>query len=254
MVTITLQILTYRGIPSCLIGELALNYYNVPRVVHVRHCPAYPECSRADISQDFEICVPAAMASTAAEALCATGLWRPCPFDDSSFNLFTEYKRGSIRLRTTQWAPVPLFFLIFADEVYGLDPLETNSVLVPESGEVVASSQIVGSLGGDDPKRSLSGLRFPRLPPLFRGLARKFLKTGDDMAMIAIEQLVDGMDLDQDWCKRHLSSAETGVQELAAELVRQKSDRLDEFNGNTVTCFIATPEEADRLRRIVGCD
>ena len=32
------DILTVHDIPVCLIGELALNYYNVPRVVHVGGC------------------------------------------------------------------------------------------------------------------------------------------------------------------------------------------------------------------------
>ena len=31
-----LQSLQEVAIPCCLVGELALNYYNVPRVVHVR--------------------------------------------------------------------------------------------------------------------------------------------------------------------------------------------------------------------------
>ncbi len=126
----------------------------------------------------------------AAEVLCATGLLRLDYHDHGSFNLFTAYKKGSIRLRTTQRATVLQFFLLFPDEIFGLDPLEANTVLVLESG--VASSQILDSLA--DP--SLSGLRFPRLPALFRGLARKYIESGDDMAMIASEQLVDGMDLD----------------------------------------------------------
>ena len=29
------QVLPQREIPFCIVGELALNYYNVPRVVHV---------------------------------------------------------------------------------------------------------------------------------------------------------------------------------------------------------------------------
>lgn len=37
-----LSILYDKKIPVCVIGELALNYYNVPRVVHVRY-PLTPE-------------------------------------------------------------------------------------------------------------------------------------------------------------------------------------------------------------------
>jgi hypothetical protein len=33
--TIALRIFDHAGIPACLVGEMALNYYNVPRVLHV---------------------------------------------------------------------------------------------------------------------------------------------------------------------------------------------------------------------------
>lgn len=188
------------------------------------------------------------MTAKAVEVLCATGLLTPETNENGSLNLFTEYKKDSIRLRTTEWTTVSQHFFIYSDETFGLDPLEANIVVVPESA--VASPQIVDSLGDT----ISSGLRFPRLPALFRGLSRKYLNTGDDMAMIAIEQLVDGMDLDQEWCDRHLSSAETAVLELAAKLVRHKTSRLDDFNGNEVTCFVATREEAERLRGIIGYD
>jgi hypothetical protein len=32
---VALRILEHGGIPACLVGEIALNYYNVPRVLHV---------------------------------------------------------------------------------------------------------------------------------------------------------------------------------------------------------------------------
>lgn len=32
------HLLNTHGIAACIIGELALNYYNVPRVVHVGRC------------------------------------------------------------------------------------------------------------------------------------------------------------------------------------------------------------------------
>jgi hypothetical protein len=72
--------------------------------------------------------------------------------------------------------------------------------------------------------------------------------------MIGVEQLVDGMDIDGEWCSRHLSSEPLTVQDLAAKLVRRKPARLDAFNGNQVTCFIATPEEAKEVHKIAGYD
>lgn len=32
---VALRILEHAGILACLVGEIALNYYNVPRVLHV---------------------------------------------------------------------------------------------------------------------------------------------------------------------------------------------------------------------------
>jgi hypothetical protein len=36
---VALRIFEHAGIPTCLVGELALNYYNVPRVLHVKKQP-----------------------------------------------------------------------------------------------------------------------------------------------------------------------------------------------------------------------
>lgn len=36
LIKATLVILDFQQIRSCIVGELALNYYNVPRVLHVR--------------------------------------------------------------------------------------------------------------------------------------------------------------------------------------------------------------------------
>jgi hypothetical protein len=36
LLKVALRILEHAGIPTCLVGELALNYYNVPRVLHVK--------------------------------------------------------------------------------------------------------------------------------------------------------------------------------------------------------------------------
>jgi hypothetical protein len=188
------------------------------------------------------------MTSLAAKLLCASGLFR-LDHDDGSLNIFTDYKKDSIRLRTEQSNTLPQNFLLFSDKSWSLEPLDANSVCALKSG--VASPQILDSLDDD---LGLSGLRFPRLPALFRGLAHRYIEFDDDMAMIASEQLVDGMDLDQEWIERHLSSAGGEIFRLAERLVRRKSSRLDEFNGNAVTCFIATRDEAERLREIVGYD
>lgn len=37
-IDIVFHLLNSHGISGCIIGEIALNYYNVPRVVHVSGC------------------------------------------------------------------------------------------------------------------------------------------------------------------------------------------------------------------------
>lgn len=48
------------------------------------------------------------------------------------------------------------------------------------------------------------------------------------MARIAVEQLVDGMDLDEDWIERNLGGTTTNVRDLAAQLVAEKGSRHEE--------------------------
>ncbi|KAG2001443.1 hypothetical protein GB937_010177, partial [Aspergillus fischeri] len=68
------------GILACVIGEIALNYYNVPQVVH-----------------DIEICVPESLLSKAVSNLRFTGLFQLT--QKKEYDIFTEYKRGFPTLR-----------------------------------------------------------------------------------------------------------------------------------------------------------
>jgi len=102
------------------------------------------------------------------------------------------------------------------------------------------------------PPTEIHQLPMPRLPVLLVGLCRRFLELHDDVAMIAAEQLVDGMDLEEDWCDRNLSNVSSAVLETASRLVSGKSSRLDDFSKNTVTCFIANKDGAESVRGIPG--
>lgn len=50
------HLLGAHGISACIIGEFALNYYNVPRVVHVGDCQQSPGINLT-VKQDLEISV-----------------------------------------------------------------------------------------------------------------------------------------------------------------------------------------------------
>lgn len=72
--------------------------------------------------------------------------------------------------------------------------------------------------------------------------------------MIATEQLVDGMDIDEAWCGKHLADVEPEVVDVVLNRVRSKSQRLDYCSDNTVTCYVKDDQEATLVRRIRGRD
>ncbi|KUJ16023.1 uncharacterized protein LY89DRAFT_735167 [Mollisia scopiformis] len=227
---VALRILGHAGIPTCLVGELALNYYNVPRVLH-----------------DIEICVPENMVLKAASLLRGTGLFEPDEIEE--FDLYNEYKRGCPRLRSSSWISPSSALVILGDKIYGLNPISKNVLSrdkVPSNPSY--SSQIMDLI----PPAEINQLPIPRLPVLLVGLCRRFLESHDDVAMIAAEQLVDGMDLDDGWCDRNLSGVSSAVLEMSSRLVAGKTSRLDDFSENTITCFIANEDEVERVRRIPG--
>ena len=146
----------------------------------------------------------------------------------------------------------PSFNLVLlADKSYGLDPLVHNIVVhgkpSPNSNSIYGG-QILDLISPDD----VSNLPIPRLPSLFAGLCQRYLQSKDDAAMIAAEQLVDGMDLDSGWCTRNLCNTSVEMHQLVNGLLAGKKSRVDDFSGNTVACFMANAEEAARLRLIPG--
>ncbi|KAK8202699.1 hypothetical protein IWZ01DRAFT_545441 [Phyllosticta capitalensis] len=221
------------GTCVCVLGEVALNYYNVPRVIH-----------------DIELCVPRESLELACSILVSNF---PCEPDElESFDLFTEYKQGWPRFRFTPAdAPLSAFgIVVFSDEYMKLDPLD--QAIVPRTEALKAkafSSQILESVSA----RDVHLFPMPKLPCYVKSLCERYLSSGDVMARIAVEQLVDGMDPDEDWCERNIGNETSDeAQQLLLSLVQRKQFRIDDFSGKSVTCFIADQKEAMRLRGIPG--
>ncbi|KAI1108469.1 ser/Thr protein phosphatase [Nemania sp. NC0429] len=224
-VKVATMILKHYGVATCVVGEIVLNYYNVPRICH-----------------DIEICVSKSTAEDAASYLCSTGLFEPV-HEGCDFNEYTEYRRHMPRVRTTSWISSTQVVVIFPADLFGLDPIE--KILVgPLMPRKVHLSKEIRDLSPED----VASLPLPRLAPLLKGLARRFLDRGDDMAMIGVEQLVDGMDLDHQWVQRHLDSVETPVTALILERIQGKKGRIDYYSDNLVTCYISDREEAGNGR------
>ncbi|KAH7119386.1 ser/Thr protein phosphatase [Dactylonectria estremocensis] len=217
-------ILKYHGVPACIVGEIALNYYNVPRVCH-----------------DLEICVPESRSVVAASLLCYTGLFEPFP-NDSESNNYTEYKRGFPRVRTTLRTKPPQAITIFPAALFDLGPIEKHLVRFAD-----CKVHISKEMSHLDPV-DIAALPLPRLAPLLRGLAKRYLDTQDDVAMIAVEQLVDGMNLDEAWVERNLKDSDAALLGLVANHIHGKQSRIDYYSDNTITCFISGPEEAESVR------
>lgn len=246
---IVLRILDHFKIPSCLTGELALLYYNVPRVLHVGYLSSvFLNFSETDLvnMKDIEICIPADSLSKAESSLCSVGLF--VRRDLENFDLYSEYKRGFPRLQSTSWSSPTLTVVLLSDVHCGLRPLQ--KVITPQSDDkgIKYSSQLTDLL----PETQLRRLPFPRLPSFFSSLCQRFIETNDAVARIAAEQLVDGMNIGHAWCDGHLAGVSKEVRQLAKRLVDDKDSRLDDFSENLVTCFIANEEEASELSRIPG--
>ncbi|KAI8710432.1 hypothetical protein NCS52_01573400 [Fusarium sp. LHS14.1] len=221
-------ILKHHGVPACIVGEIALNYYNVPRVCH-----------------DLEICVPESRSVVAASLLCYTGLFETFPSDSESNN-YTEYRRDFPRVRTTLWAKPPQAITIFPAALFDLGPIEKHLIRFADCK--VHISKEISHLDAED----IAALPLPRLAPLLGGLAKRYLDTQDDMAMIAVEQLVDGMNLDEAWVERNLKDSDPALLRLVMNRIHGKESRIDYYSDNTITCFISGPEEAKSVRLIPG--
>lgn len=71
------------------------------------------------------------------------------------------------------------------------------------------------------------------------------------MARIAVEQLVDGMQIDEQWVQSNLSDAALEVQRLATMLVDEKSSSSNELDIQMLQ-FLGGIGGQDDARRIPG--
>jgi len=182
----------------------------------------------------------------ACHVLCSTGLFEQLEYADE-YNNYTEYKRGFPRLQTTTWVYPRQSFIVFSAAFFGLEPIR-NVLIHSNTNQEIHISKEVTELTRED----LINLPLPRLAPFLLGLAKKYLDTSDDMAMIAAEQLVDGTNLDELWIREHSRGAEKAVVDLITRLILSKKSRLDYFSENKVTCFIYDEKEAADVKLIPG--
>ncbi|DAA78171.1 TPA_exp: Uncharacterized protein A8136_5874 [Trichophyton benhamiae CBS 112371] len=224
-----LELLQRAGISVCIVGELALNYYNAPRIVH-----------------DLELCVREDDLTTAASIFQSTEILDIAP--ETEYNIYTEYKKGFPRFRSRS---EPKFYIVlFTDRYYRLSPLEQNIISPEEHDEFQGtySKELLDTV----PAHQIATLPLPRFAPLLRGLCTIYIETREVTAAIAAEMLVDGMDIDEHWCHRHFDPSHQAVLNFALNLVRGKASRIADFSMNEVTCFIVDKHELQNLRGVPG--
>ncbi|RCI14421.1 hypothetical protein L249_6186 [Ophiocordyceps polyrhachis-furcata BCC 54312] len=186
------RILDYHGVSLCLVGELVLNYYNVPRVCH-RHL---------------------------------------------AFSAQLAFSRHATRTKalitlpsiTTGWTLPQQAIVIYPDSFHGLNPLKKTLLQPPCDDDQFHISKEVAHLN----RKDIASLPLPRLAPFLTGLAQRFLASKDDFAMIAVEQLVDGMNLDQDWVTINLAASDPALLNLVMKRVASKQSRIDYVSDNSI--------------------
>ncbi|EEQ85396.1 hypothetical protein, variant 3 [Blastomyces dermatitidis ER-3] len=228
-IRLLLGLLQEAGIPVCIIGEFALNYNNAPRVVH-----------------DLELCVPADDLGAAKSVFeSQEGLLEI--EDKTKYNLYTQYKKGFPRFRS--YSKPRFYVVIFTDKHYHLDPLQKCVIYQKEHQHTREySRELLDSFSPDE----IATLPFPRFTPLFRGFCRSYIETQEATAAMAAECLVDGMNINEEWCHAHFDPPESAESGFALRLVNSRGSRIDDFSLNQVTCFIPDLQEAQRLQRIPG--
>lgn len=162
-------------------------------------------------------------------------------------NIYTDYKRGFPRFRYQHGAV--FYIVLFPDSLFHLKLSIQNAAPLVKHGEGAEYSREILDL---IPACEIGSLPIPRLPLFFMGLCKRYFESGDVVFAIAAEQLVDGMDLDEKWCRMHLPIEWPQELNFALGLVKGKPSRISEFFINTVSCFIQNEEEAQRIRKVPG--
>ena len=139
--------------------------------------------------------------------------------------------------------------MLFPDEPLGCESLIKN--IIPQSLHQQNSEysfELLDLIPGD----RITSLPFPFLGTLLSSCCRRYLSSQDVIPAMAVDGLIDGMDLDESWCSRNLTNIEPKDLIYLLSRVRGKTSRIDYFSPNSVTCIIVNDEERERLLRVPG--
>ncbi|PGH05957.1 hypothetical protein AJ79_06646 [Helicocarpus griseus UAMH5409] len=219
-------------IPVCIVGEFALNYYNVPRIIH-----------------DLELCLRAGDLKDATSIFESeeTLIERA---DETEYNIYTEYKRGFPRFRYR--FEHESCIVLFTDRYCHLEPFSRNIVSQQEHDRQDAKDAYSKGILDSMSAEQVATLPFPKFAPLFVGFCRTYIETQEVTAAIAAELLVDGMNIYEEWWRARFDASQSGLLNFALRLVEGKASRIADYTPNEVTCFVVDQKEAQRIRMIPG--
>lgn len=118
--------------------------------------------------------------------------------------------------------------LVLPDTLYHLDPLPNNIVQI----QTYPSDQIRFSRQLDYSKdlNALSSIPIPRLATLLQGASQRYLESKVYAMAVCVEELVDGMNLDEAWCLDHLDTRKHRVMEFILDRMASKYLVYPNFN------------------------
>ena len=165
-------------------------------------------------------------------------------------DVMTKHKEGFPRFRLIEHDG--LFATIFPDTYLHLQPLKSNIVSFQEApvAPIRYSKEILDVFSAEDIPR----FPFPNLPAFFLGACQRYSSTQDPIFAMIAQQLVDGMDLDEQWCSCFVPSSMDKELDFALSLVIKKSEPEVGWKPDTIPRFNAEQAEALDILHIPGRD
>ncbi|OCT44579.1 hypothetical protein CLCR_06249 [Cladophialophora carrionii] len=189
--------------------------------------------------EDIEVCVSSSKLSSAEQALDSSPLFQRVP--PSSPDTHAEYTRECPRF-VEKYADEPQIVLLSDEEIEKPDALGRED----HGRDVYYSLEILDYLTVED----ITQTPIPTLPSLLCYLCLLSFSSGDPVHRTRMEQLVDGMNIDKEWCKENLPDHLHA--QYVMNLVDGKRDRMGDSSGNFVTRYIAAQQMAESVTRIPG--
>ncbi|KAF3482876.1 uncharacterized protein GIQ15_02200 [Arthroderma uncinatum] len=240
-----------KNIPFCMVNEAALKYYNVPRAILVCRLPrAIRSFQMLTVEpKAIEICVPECHIATAASQLALyADVFRSHPWPDES-NSTPDYLKPYRRFQAFIEGQ-SFDVIVLPDTFYHLEPLRSNIVRI--RGYTPDQIRFSRQLDFSKDLNALSAIPVPRLATLLQGVAQRYLESKESTIAACVEELVDGMNLDEAWCLDHLDTTKTKAMECILNRIATKASRIPESQPGNITRFVETEAEARTLCMIPG--